>query len=94
MVLDAALHSGSKCYFFDGSRIIRVTRGDSGPGKVDAGYPADITVRGWPRGAANLPPGSARSVLAELRSDTDAGVRKLAARSAPGDSGPTPVPER
>ena len=45
---DAALYSGSKCYFFDGARYIRVTRGDTGPGTVDAGYPRGIDVWGWP----------------------------------------------
>src|SRR5680860_138479 len=53
--IDAALYSGSKCYFFDGNRYIRVTRGDIGPGTVDAGYPAPITNWGWPRGFAGAP---------------------------------------
>jgi Hemopexin/Matrixin len=46
--IDAALYSGSKCYFFDGNQYIRVTRGDTGPGTVDAGYPADISNWNWP----------------------------------------------
>ena len=35
--IDAALYSRSKCYFFNGNRYIRVTRGDIGPGSVDPG---------------------------------------------------------
>jgi Hemopexin len=50
MAIDAALYSGSKCYFFDGNRYVRVTRGDTGPGTVDAGYPASIANWGWPGG--------------------------------------------
>jgi Hemopexin/Matrixin len=46
--IDAALYSGSKCYFFKGDRYIRVTRGDTGAGTVDAGYPAPISNWGWP----------------------------------------------
>ncbi|NLP82176.1 hemopexin repeat-containing protein, partial [Acinetobacter baumannii] len=53
--IDAALYSGSKCYFFKGNRYIRVTRGDTGAGTVDAGYPAPITNWGWPRGFAGAP---------------------------------------
>ncbi|WP_289017502.1 hemopexin repeat-containing protein, partial [uncultured Ornithinimicrobium sp.] len=48
--IDAALHSGSKSYFFSGGRYIRVTRGDSGAGTVDPGYPGDISAWGWPDG--------------------------------------------
>lgn len=48
--IDAALHSGSKCYFFDGNRYIRVTRGDTGAGTVDPGYPKDISEWHWPAG--------------------------------------------
>ena len=48
--IDAALYSGTKCYFFSGSQYIRVTRGDTGPGSVDAGYPAPISRWGWPAG--------------------------------------------
>ena len=50
MGISAALFSGSKCYFFDGARYIRVTRGNEGPGTVDAGYPKPITQWGWPAG--------------------------------------------
>ena len=50
MAVDAALYSGSKCYFFDGDRYIRVTRGDTGAGTVDPGYPAPISDWGWPGG--------------------------------------------
>jgi hypothetical protein len=53
--IDAALYSGSKCYFFDGNRYIRVTRGDTGPGTVDPGYPAAISVWRWPRGFGGSP---------------------------------------
>jgi hypothetical protein len=45
--IDAALYSGSKCYFFSGNQYIRVTRGDTGPGTVDAGYPKPISTWGW-----------------------------------------------
>jgi len=48
--IDAALYSGTKCYFFKGNRYIRVTRGDTGPGTVDPGYPAPISNWGWPAG--------------------------------------------
>jgi hypothetical protein len=48
--IDAALYSGSKCYFFAGDRYIRVTRGDTGAGTVDPGYPGNISVWGWPPG--------------------------------------------
>jgi len=37
--IDAALYSGSKCYFFAGGEYIRVTRGVTGPGTIDPGYP-------------------------------------------------------
>ena len=50
MGISAALFSGSKCYFFDGARYIRVTRGNEGPGTVDAGYPKPIAQWGWPAG--------------------------------------------
>ena len=46
--IDAALYSGSKCYFFAGDQYIRVTRGDTGPGTVDPGYPNNISTWGWP----------------------------------------------
>jgi hypothetical protein len=45
--IDAALNSGPVDYFFSGNQYIRVTRGDSGPGKVDAGYPQPISNWGW-----------------------------------------------
>ena len=45
--IDAALYSGQKCYFFKGDEYIRVTRGETGPGTVDAGYPKNISVWGW-----------------------------------------------
>lgn len=45
--VDAALNSGSKCYFFHGDRYIRVTRGETGPGTVDDGYPQPISNWGW-----------------------------------------------
>src|SRR3984957_15729576 len=45
--IDAALYSGSKCYFFSGNRYIQVTRGETGPGAVDPGYPAPISNWGW-----------------------------------------------
>jgi hypothetical protein len=49
--IDAALYSGTKCYFFDGNRYIRVTRGDTGAGTVDPGYSKEISdVWGWPNG--------------------------------------------
>jgi hypothetical protein len=47
--IDAALYSGSKCYFFKGNQYIRVTRGDTGPGTVDPGFPAPISNWGWER---------------------------------------------
>ncbi|WP_083998783.1 hemopexin repeat-containing protein [Actinomadura kijaniata] len=50
MGIDAALFSGPKCYFFKGARYIRVTRGETGPGTVDPGYPAPISNWGWPSG--------------------------------------------
>ena len=45
--IDAALYSGSKTYFFSANQYIRVTRGDSGAGTIDPGYPGNITVWGW-----------------------------------------------
>jgi Hemopexin/Metallo-peptidase family M12B Reprolysin-like len=50
VAIDAALYSRSKCYFFKGNRYLRVTRGDTGPGTVDSGYPAPISNWGWPDG--------------------------------------------
>ena len=51
--IDAALYSGSKCYFFSGKEYIRVTRGDTGPGTVDPGYPAPISNWRWGAFGAN-----------------------------------------
>ena len=51
--IDAALYSNSKCYFFSGKEYIRVTRGETGPGTVDAGYPRPISVWGWGSFGAN-----------------------------------------
>ena len=51
--IDAALWSGSKCYFFSGNSYIRVSRGDTGPGTVDPGYPAPISNWGWGAFGAN-----------------------------------------
>ena len=45
--IDAAPYSGSKCYFFSGAEYIRVTRGETGVGTVDPGYPAPISNWGW-----------------------------------------------
>jgi hypothetical protein len=51
--IDAALYSGTKCYFFHGNQYIRVTRGATGPGTVDPGYPAPISNWGWGSFGAN-----------------------------------------
>jgi hypothetical protein len=51
--IDAALYSGPKCYFFSGNQYIRVSRGDTGPGTVDAGYPKPISNWGWGAFGAN-----------------------------------------
>jgi hypothetical protein len=48
--IDAALYSGSKCYFFKGSQYIRVTRGATDFGKVDPGFPRPVSDWGWPGG--------------------------------------------
>ena len=45
--IDAALYSGSRCYFFAGDEYIRVTRGDTGAGTIDPGYPKNISNWGW-----------------------------------------------
>ena len=51
MAIDAALYSGWNCYFFLGPRYLRVTRGDTGPGRGWVrGYPAPISNWGWPAG--------------------------------------------
>jgi hypothetical protein len=51
--IDAALYSGSKCYFFSGNRYVRVSRGDTGPGIMDPGYPAPISNWNWGTFGAN-----------------------------------------
>jgi hypothetical protein len=48
--IDAAVQSGTKCYFFSGNRYIRVTRSETGAGTVDPGYPAPISNWNWPNG--------------------------------------------
>ncbi len=53
--ISAALNSGGVDYFFEKfsphtygtQRYIRVTRGETGPGKVDEGYPKPITEWNW-----------------------------------------------
>jgi hypothetical protein len=45
--IDAALQSGTKCYFFSGKQYIQVTRGNLGAGTVDPGFPAPISSWGW-----------------------------------------------
>ena len=51
--IDAALYSGSKCYFFKGNQYIRMTRGTTGAGTIDPGYPAPISNWGWGAFGAN-----------------------------------------
>jgi Hemopexin len=47
--IDSALYSGSKCYFFSGTQVIRVSRGDEGRGIIDPDFPQDIHVYfNWP----------------------------------------------
>lgn len=47
--IDSALYSGSKCYFFSGTQVIRVSRGDEGRGIIDPGFPQDIhSYFDWP----------------------------------------------
>lgn len=47
--IDAALYSGSKCYFFDHTEYIRVTaNGGLDLGTVDPGFPRPISDWGWP----------------------------------------------
>jgi hypothetical protein len=47
--IDAALYSGSKCYFFKGSQYIRMTRlAPDQIGKVDPSYPKSISEWNWP----------------------------------------------
>lgn len=45
--VDAAFRWGSKTYVFAGAEYIRVSRGDTGSGSVDPGYPKPITEWGW-----------------------------------------------
>jgi len=45
--IDAAMSSGPVDYFFSGSRFIRVTRGETGVGFIDSGYPKPISDWGW-----------------------------------------------
>jgi hypothetical protein len=45
--IDAALYSGAKCYFFSGNQYLQVTRGETGAGSVDPGFPAPIKNLGW-----------------------------------------------
>jgi hypothetical protein len=46
--IDAALYSGSVCYFFSGDQYIRVHRADEGAGRLDPGYPRSISENwGW-----------------------------------------------
>jgi hypothetical protein len=51
--IDAALYSGAACYFFSGNEYIRVTRGQSGAGAIDPGYPKPISNWGWGSFGAN-----------------------------------------
>ncbi len=46
--VNAAFQSGNKAYFFSGDQYIRITRGNTGPGTVDAGYPKSISVWNFP----------------------------------------------
>jgi len=47
--IDSALYSGSKCYFFSGTQVIRVSRGDEGRGIIDPEFPQNIhTYFDWP----------------------------------------------
>jgi hypothetical protein len=48
--IDAALYSGSKCYFFKGPWYVRVTRGTEGPGSQDFDDKHHISEWGWPDG--------------------------------------------
>jgi hypothetical protein len=51
--IDAALYTGSKCFFFVGNQYIRVSRGVDGAGTVDPGYPKPISAWGWGAFGAN-----------------------------------------
>lgn len=49
--IDAALYSGSKCYFFKGAQYVRVTRnGTVNAGQQDFSSPQPISQWGWPDG--------------------------------------------
>jgi len=48
--IDAALWSGPVTYFFSRTQYIRVTRGDSDFGTIDAGYPQPLSNWGFPEG--------------------------------------------
>jgi len=45
--IDAAFQSEGKAYFFSGGRYLRVTRGETGCGAVDVGYPKPLSDWGW-----------------------------------------------
>src|ERR1700744_648969 len=45
--IDAALNCDDKCYFFSGNQFIRVTRGETGAGTIDSGFPKPISAWGW-----------------------------------------------
>ncbi|MDR7161733.1 hemopexin repeat-containing protein, partial [Arthrobacter sp. BE255] len=68
-----------KTYFFKGGQYIRVTRGDTGAGTVDAGYPAPITNWGWPRGFAGAPGPTVR-LHAKVLTAPDVGVARAVQR--------------
>ncbi|PEG39737.1 hypothetical protein CQY20_09290 [Mycolicibacterium agri] len=69
MGIDAALYSNSKCYFFAGDQYIRVSRGDLGPGTVDAGYPKNISGWGWGAFGQNVPTVRTRRNIFSLESE-------------------------
>jgi Hemopexin len=48
--IDAALWSGSNCFFFKGNEYVRVSRGEIGTGVVDPGYPQNVSNWKWPSG--------------------------------------------
>jgi len=87
--IDAALFSGNKTYFFAGNQYIRVSRGESGPGRVDPGYPKDISVWGWP---ANYAPNGINAAL-HSRGKTYFFAGNQYIRVSRGDSGPGRVDE-
>lgn len=93
MAIDAALYSGSESYFLHGSRYLRVTRGDTGPGTVDSGYPAPISNWRWPGGfgAAGIDaalysdPASLPATTTTQRPPAQAALSTSVARSLPGE---------